>query len=179
MCTVACSKWWVFGWEWIKEVCKHIFFHSGTGVFSLTTHWDNVGGTHGMRMPFAFIFRVGQREVLCCPPSLASMISAECEYNLVCDSSRKTLSMLRAAQKIKCWLWLRPSSWSSVSTGDKRCEEEKPCDGWSQKSCCCLSINGMGNWFCWAFRTACASENVIHIFFQDPVQVSAGSPSYF
>lgn len=28
--------------------------------------------------------------------------------------------------KTKCWLWLRPSSWSSVSAGDRRYEEEKP-----------------------------------------------------
>lgn len=77
-----------------------------------------------MRTPFAFIFRAGQREALSCLPSLASMVSAECEYNLVCGSSRKTLSV-HAQGSTSLHTKSNAGSWSSDSTGDKRCEEEK------------------------------------------------------
>lgn len=55
-----------------------------------------------------------------------------------------------------------------------------PCASRSQESCCWqiyVGINAVGNWFCWAYRTACAVENVIHTFFQDPVQVGTDCPS--
>lgn len=99
-----------------------------------------------MRTPLAFIFRVGQR---------SSMISAVrvqpglwlLKENLVHACSEQDIT----THRIKFWLWLRPCSWSSVSAGDRRCEEEKTpkaCAGRSQESCCWQSISAVDNRFC-------------------------------
>lgn len=135
-----------------------------------------------MRTPLALIFIAGQSESLCHPPSLASTISAQCKYNLVCGSSKKTLSMhaqsrtsLHTRSNAGCGWGLAPGPVSLLEIKDVK--RKRPCAGRSQESCCWVSINAVGNWFCWACRTDCAARNVMHTFFQDPVQVETDSPS--
>lgn len=140
----------------------NIFFLSGTGVFKLPSHQEKVGGTHGTRTLSTFIFGVGQRPALHLPPSLPSRCPPHTNFacgvlvqlglQLLNESLVHTcMEQDSITHRIKCWLLLNPCSWSGASAAGGRSEEEKNTQAWtgsSLESCCWLSINAMGNWFC-------------------------------